>query len=310
MTASRPRMRAPDVRRLELLEQIERGGTISAAADALHFSCSGLSQQLRQMEADFGVLLVERTARAATLTDAGRLLLLHSTAVRERLEQAELEIREIAELRGGRLRLATFRSVGQTLVAEAVAYFRSHWPDVDLTLREGEPESYLGLLRSDELDIALTFDYDGVDPTLDERLASVLLCEEEMLVVLPARHPLAGSPEVQLRALSREVWIGSTATSSVATFTSVACRRGGFEPDVRLRTDDYRVAGALVAGGAGISFLPRRVAATLPPGCVARPLAGERLLRRIHAAHRLGSERAPAIARMLQVLRELGDDDG
>lgn len=298
-----------DVRRIELLEHVDRGGTISAAADALNFTCSGLSQQLRQLEAELGTELVRRSARAATLTEAGRVLMAHGAFVRERLTRAEREIRAIAELRGGRLRMATFRSAAE-LVAEAVTYFRAHWPDVELTLREGEPEEYLGLVRSGELDLALAFELDGVVTPADDRLTRTPLHEEEVVVVLPAAHPLAARDRVPLAELAGEAWISATDRRAFAAFTTAACRAAGFEPDVRLATDDYRIAEALVAGGAGVTFMPRSAASALTPHCAARGLAGRRLHRRILAAHRLGGERAPAVARMLQVLQELrGDDD-
>lgn len=307
MTGASPR--PLDVRRIELLEHIDRGGTISAAADALNFTCSGLSQQLRQLEAELGTELVRRSARAATLTEAGRVLMAHGTFVRERLARAEREIRAIAELRGGRLRMATFRSAAE-LVAEAVTYFRAHWPDVDVTLREGEPEEYLGLVRAGELDLALAFELDGVDARPDERLALTPLHAEEIVVVLPADHPLAARERIPLPALAGESWIGATERCAFAAFTRAACRAAGFDPEVRLTTDDYRIAEALVAGGAGVTFMPRSAASALTPRCAARGLAGRRPHRRIFAAHRLGGERVPAVAQMLSVLGELRGDGG
>jgi molybdate transport repressor ModE-like protein len=299
---------ALDLRSISLLEHIDRGGTISAAADALNFSCSGLSQQLRQLEGTLGTALVERRPREAMLTPAGRVLMEHASDIRAQLEAAEHEVREIARLRGGRLRMATFRSVGETLVAEGVAYFRAHWPAVELTLREGEPEQYLHLLRSGEIDIALTFAYDGVaGAALDKRLALARLCDDEMVVVMPATHRLARCDRVPLDALRHDDWITSTRDSSVGAFTAEACREAGYEPRVLMTTDDYRVAQALVAHGGGVTFLPRLATRVLRAGCVARPLDGAGLFRRIYAAHRVGGERSPALARMLEVLTQLGE---
>jgi len=304
------RGRPLDLRRIELLEHIERGGTISAAADTLNFTCSGLSQQLRLLEGELGTALVERSPREATLTDAGRVLMHHAAYIRERLELAEREVREIAQLRGGQLRIATFRSVGETLVADAVAYFCAHWPGVRLALRAGEPEDYLPLLRAGEVDVALTFAYDGVDsPVLDQRLALAHLCDDEMVVVLPAGHRLARYERLPLEALRHDRWIVSTPRCSVQAFTARACRAAGYEPRVVLATDDYRIAQALVACGGGVTFLPRLATRALHAGCAVRPLEGDGLFRHIYAAHRVGGERSPALARMLEVLREIGRDD-
>ena len=297
-----------DPRRIELLRVVDEEGTISAAALALNFSCSGLSQQLRQLEAQLGTQLVERSPRAATLTAAGRRLLEHSSFVLDRLRQAELEVREVAQLRGGRLRIATFRSVGETLVAEAVAYFRGRWPGVDVSLREGEPEDYLHLLRADELDLAMAFEYDGLAVRPDDRLALTLLCEEEMVLVVPAGHRLAGCERIPLRGLAGERWVASTPRSVTADFTDRACAAAGYRPDIALRSDDYRVVQALVAESGGVAFLPFLATRSLRPGLVARRVADLRFHRRIFAAHRTGGERAPAVAAMLEVLREVSSD--
>jgi DNA-binding transcriptional LysR family regulator len=305
----RPARRPPlDGRRVDLLEHLQREGTISAAADALNFTCSALSQQLRQLEGDVGVELVQRGPRAATLTPAGQVLLEHGIFLRGRLETAERELGEISRLDRGRLRMGTFRSAGETLVADAIAYFQAHWPAVELTLVEAEPEDCIPLVRSNELDLALTFDYDGVEARDDGRLVITRLCDDEMVLVLPTGHHLAERESIELADLRDENWIASTPSCAVAEFTAHACRLAGFEPRITLSTDDYRVAQALVAHGNGVTFLPRLAARLLNPSCVARPLAGHQLARRVYVARRIGGERAPAVGRMLDVLEELGAD--
>jgi DNA-binding transcriptional LysR family regulator len=305
----RPISRPPlDARRVDLLESVEREGTISAAAEALNFTCSALSQQLRQLEGEIGVELVHRTPRAATLTPAGRVLLEHGVFLRSRLQSAEDELREISKLKRGRLRIGTFRSAGETLVADAISYFRAHWPGVELTLTEGEPEQCVPMVRANELDVALTFDYDGVEPRADERLVVSRICDDEMVLVLPVGHRLTALDSIPLETLRGERWITSTPHCSVAAFTERACQLVGFSPDIAMSTDDYRVAQALVACGSGVTFLPRLAAHLLNPGCVVRTIADLRLTRRIYVAHRVGGERAPAVRRILEVLDELGAD--
>jgi DNA-binding transcriptional LysR family regulator len=298
-----------DIRHAAALEHIDRRGTISAAADALNFTTSGLSRQVRVLEGELGVELVERTPRAAQLTPAGRVLMSHVSYIQERLRRAEDDVRAIAQLQAGRLRIATFRSVAETLVADAVAYFAGHWPGVAITLREGEPEEYLPLLLEGEADLALTFTYDGVSAReLDQPVARVHLRRDEMLVVLPAGHRLAATTEIDLADLRGEAWIVSTPRSSVQAFTRQACLAAGYEPRIALSTDDYHVARALVANGVGATFLPALATKALGDACVARPVAGAALHRDIYAAYRVGGERAPAVAQMLQVLKEVAAD--
>jgi len=291
-----------DPARIELLEHIDAERTISGAAYAMHFSCSAISERLRRIESDLGSMLVERTPGDARLTPAGRALLDHGLAVMEQIETAEAEVRSIAELGGGRLRLATFRSAAP-VVADAIAYFRGRWPGVELTLREGEPEDYVGALRENDLDLALAFEYDELDMPPDTGVDRRLLCEEDLLVVFPAGHRLTARSRVRLEDLAEEPWVGWT-PKGVRELITRACARAGFEPRMILSTDDFCVAQALVACGLGVTFVPAICRSTARPDVVVRKLAGLPLRRRVYATFRTGGLRAPAVAAMVDVLAQ------
>ncbi len=293
-----------EVRRMRVLREVAIRGSMAGAADALGYTPSAVSQQIATLEREIGVALVERGPRSVTLTDAGRALADHAEFVLARLAVAEAEVKEIAGLRGGRLRLATFRSAGETIMAQAVARFRALHPDVELSLREGEPEGYLPLLRTGELDLALGFEYDGVPQVLVESTEERLLLEEPFGVALPASHRLAAAPEVRLADLAGESWVASTPRSSVHSFTRAACAAAGFEPAIDFESDDYHVAQALVATGVAVAFLPQLAAATAHPGVVFREVAPQPPRRRIHAVYRAGGLRSPATAAMLDLLHD------
>src|SRR5919198_4999051 len=129
-----------DVRRMRVLREVAVRGSFSAAADALSFTQSAVSQQIAALEREAGTVLVERNARGVRLTDAGRALVRHTQAILARLADAEAELEAIAGLRAGRLRLAAFPSAGATIMPEAIARFRERHPGVDLTLEPAEPE--------------------------------------------------------------------------------------------------------------------------------------------------------------------------
>jgi DNA-binding transcriptional LysR family regulator len=297
---------ALDVRRMRVLREVARRGSITGAADALDYTPSAVSQQLRVLEAEAGVALLERTPRSVTLTAAGEVLVRHTEVIMARLHDAEAQIRSTHGLQGGRLRLATFRSAAETLLAEAVVYFRRRYPEVDLALREGEPEEFLAGIRTNEYDLALDFTYDFMDPIRIDGVERTLLMHDPMVVALPAGHRLADVPTLDLADLAGERWIVSTQRNSVHRFTALACSAAGFTPQVALETDDYHVAQSLVAGGLGVTFVPALIARTPHAGVVMRPLSRVALQRRIYAVHRPGGDRAPAVAAMLEVLRELG----
>src|ERR671927_1249326 len=150
-----------DVRRLRVLRAVAQHGSFSAAAEALSYTQSAISQQIAALERETGTLLVQRNARGVRLTEAGEALVRHAEAVLARLAEAEAELEAIAGLRGGRLRLAAFESAGSTLMPLAIAAFRERHPAVELSMTMLEPEDSLPQLRAGELDLALTFDAHG-----------------------------------------------------------------------------------------------------------------------------------------------------
>src|ERR671935_437202 len=109
-----------DVKRLRILREVAERGSFSAAAEALHLTQSAVSQQVAALEKETGTKLLDRNHGSVRLTDPGATLVSHAEAVICRLDEAERELADIAELRGGRLRMVSFPTAGATLVASAV----------------------------------------------------------------------------------------------------------------------------------------------------------------------------------------------
>src|SRR5881394_4273473 len=132
-----------DVKRMRILKEVADRGSFSAAAEALSYTQSAVSQQIAALEREAGTQLVTRGSRGIRLTEAGEALVRHADVILARLADAEAELEAIAGLRGGRLRLVAFPSAGATLAPRAVAAFRERHPAVDITLIPGEPEDGL-----------------------------------------------------------------------------------------------------------------------------------------------------------------------
>src|SRR5919112_2852103 len=129
-----------DVRRMRVLREVALRGSFSAAAEALSFTQSAVSQQVAALEREAGAVLVERSARGVRLTDAGEAVVRHADGILARLAEAEAELEAIAGLRGGRLRLGSFPTAGATLMPRAIAEFSAKHPAVELSLAEAEPD--------------------------------------------------------------------------------------------------------------------------------------------------------------------------
>src|SRR6185437_192876 len=195
-----------NVARLKVLREVAYRGSLSSAAEALSYSQSAISQQIAALEAETQMALLERHPRGVSLTAAGQTLVGHAEGILARLDTAEAALSAIAGLRGGRLRMASFPTAGSTLMPVAIANFRATYPDVELTLSEGEPEEIAPRLRTGELDLALLFEFDQETPALADIARSPLL-HDPMYLALPREHPLAGRSRLRLADLHREALV-------------------------------------------------------------------------------------------------------
>ena len=296
-----------DVRRMRVLREVAAQGSFSAAAEALSFTQSAVSQQVAALEREAGAKLVERGARGIRLTPAGHALVSHADAILSRLDDAEQELAAIAGLKGGRLRTAGFQSAGATLVPRALAEFHRRHPDVDLSSTTAELTDAHELLRSGEIDVAIIMDFDA-QPLLFTDLQTEHLLDDDYYVLLPATHRLADRRHVSLPDLADEDWINSCPGTGCDEVVIGACRAAGFEPRVVVECDENEQMQAFVAGGLGVAMWPQLALAHVRPGVVVKPVKGKPVTRRVHAATLREAYCSPATEAMLSILRETADE--
>jgi DNA-binding transcriptional LysR family regulator len=318
---------ALNVARLRVLSEVAARGSISAAADALSYTQSAVSQQIAALEAETGMTLLERQPRGVRLTGAGRALVAHAEGILAGVRAAEEELAAIAGLRGGELRMASFPTAGATLMPLAIARFRATYPDVRLTLAEGEPQEIAPRLAAGEFDIALLFEFSAprnapaagrVDATTQEtalatepehaRVTRVELLEDPMYLALPRQHPLARRRSLRLEELAGEAWVQTSRESPCARHVVECCRAAGFEPGVAFESDDYQTVQGLVATGVGVALIPELALSVVREDIVVRALAPHPPARRVIAALPRGAgprtRLLPAATAMLRVLEE------
>jgi DNA-binding transcriptional LysR family regulator len=299
-----------DVKQLRVLKAVADHGSFSAAADALSYTQPAISQQIAALEKRAGTTLVDRGSRGVRLTDAGRALVEHAEVVIARLAAAEAELEAIAGIRGGRVRLASFPTAGASLLPPAVAEFSTRHPDVELSFVEREPEEAAQMLRAAELEIAIVFEYDQLNPTEFERFYEGIelhpLVDDPMFLALPRDHPLTRKQRVRLADVADETWIQETGSHSwCGSFHEAVCAKAGFAPKVGFRSDDYNVVQGLIAAGVGISLLPGLALTNVREDIVIRSLGPQAPARRIAAATLAGRYRSPATGAMLDILDEV-----
>jgi molybdate transport repressor ModE-like protein len=299
-----------DVRRLRVLREVAKHGSFSAAADALSYTQSAVSQQIAALERETGTTLLERRAGGVRVTDAGAALVARADAILAQLADAERELAAIAGLRGGRVRLASFPSAGATLVTEGVSRFQRQHPDVELSLSEGEPHTTVPALKRGDFDLAVVFDYDHprAPNLLAEDLDCIHLMDDPLRLVLPANHPLASRKAVKLEQLADDAWVGGCGGGLCQQMVIDWCADAGFEPNIAFESDDHNVLVGLVAAGVGVALLPELAVRIEHPGTVCRPVAGRGLARKIYAAIPSDAYRSPATDAMIELLREIAGE--
>ncbi|HUA12854.1 MAG TPA: LysR family transcriptional regulator [Solirubrobacteraceae bacterium] len=290
-----------NVNRLRTLSEVARRGSFSAAADALDYTQSAVSQQIATLEAETGTTLLERHGRTVHLTAAGQTLVAHADGILARLEAAEAALGAIAGLRGGRLRMASFPSAGGAIMPTAIAAFRAAHPLVELSLAEGEPEQVAPRLRAGELDLALLFEFaDG--PALAEGMERTVLLEDPLHVALPAGHRLAGAPSVDIADLAGEAWVQTALRSPCALQVLRSCHAAGFEPHVAFESDDYQTVQGLVAAGVGVALIPALALSPQNKGVIIRPLSPAPPKRTVFAATPPAARLVPAAPAMVEFI--------
>jgi DNA-binding transcriptional LysR family regulator len=250
-----------NVNRLRVLREVAQRGSFSAAADALSYTQSAVSQQIAALESETGMALLERLPRGVRLTGAGRTLVEHTEGILAQLEAAEEELAALAGLRGGQLRMASFPTAGAALMPVAIAAFRASYPEVELTLAEGEPQEIAPRLQAGEFDLALLFEFEEARESparaaARENLKRVELLEDPLYLALPRGHRLAGKRALRLEELRGEAWVQTSQASPCARHVVRCCHTAGFEPNVAFESDDYQTVQGLVAAGVGVALIP------------------------------------------------------
>ena len=291
-----------DVRRLRVLCEVARRGSLAAAADALSYTPSAVSQQIAALEREAGTTLLERRARGVVPTEAGAVLLAHAQAVLAELDAAETALRDLAEVRRGQLRIASFATAAASVLPQAIDRFSLRHPGVRIRVDQASPAERVQRLRDGSLDLALVVD---LVPPAPEGVDVIALFDDPVRLAVHREHPSASGAEIRLDALRGETGIDVPARTSGGKVLARACDAAGFVPRVGLESDDYTVIQELVGVGAGVALIPDLALCPPHDGVVLRGLGPDGPRRHVQVATRAPALRTAAAEAMLSVLREV-----
>ncbi len=291
-----------DLRRLRVLQAVARGGSFSAAARELNYTQPAIGHHVRRLEAELGTPLVIRRGRTLELTPAGAALAQRADVLLAGATAAWEEVSAVAGLRAGRVRLAAFPSAGGALVPPALALLRDRHPGLEVTLVEAEPPELEELIRRGDADVAVSFEYAGLDAGSDAGLQRTELCVDHKLAVLPAGHRLAAESEIDLAELAEERFIAGC--PRCRGHLVALCQTAGFEPDIALATDDSIAVQAMVAAHLGVTLLPALVLDTVRHPDVRVLWVRGRPTRTVSALTLPSAAEVPGVRALIEALRE------
>jgi DNA-binding transcriptional LysR family regulator len=292
-----------DVRRLRLLVELSRRGTLAAVADALSYSPSSVSQQLSLLEREAGTPLLVQVGRRVQLTPQAEVLVAHAKAVLDRLEEAEADVARSMTSVGGTVRIAVFQSAAHAVVPRALTLLAAEHPSLRVEVTEREPEAGLFDVAARDFDLVIAEQYPGRTRPLHPELDRVPLAADEIRLAFPlgVASPAMSDASAALSSAATRPWVMEPAGTAARGWAEQLCRDAGFEPDVRFETADLMAHIRLIRSGNAVGVLPDLVWAGEPPTVQLAPLPGAPH-REVFSSARPASVSRPAVGAVRDAL--------
>ena len=283
-----------DVKRLRLLVELARLGSMHEVATELGTTTSNVSQGIAALARAAGTPLVEPDGRRVRLTPAGRRLSEHAVTILAAVDAARLDLDPAAEP-SGVVRVAGFATAIRRSLLPVIDDLARHHPRVELRVHEHEPPEALDLLAGNEVDLALTYDYNLAPASWGSHQHVTPLWQAEWGLGVPTSR--AKSP---FTAFADDEWIVNSRNTADEQVLRTLASMAGFTPKVVHRVDSLELVDDLIVAGRGVALLPRGRASRR--GVTVRPLRDPQAVLRAYAVVRAGREQWPPVRAVLEGL--------
>jgi DNA-binding transcriptional LysR family regulator len=291
---------AVDTRRLALLCELSRLGTMRAVADSLHLTTSTVSQQIAALSKEVGRALVEADGRGVRLTPAGRRLVEHGTRILEAVEAAQSDL-DVGAEPSGTVRVAGYFTAIRDYLLPLLARLSTEHPRVRLLVREHEPAEALQLLAADAVDLALTYDYNLAPAPVDRSMTAEPLWTARWGLAVPeSLDARAGDSAEVFSRCARLDWIVNSRNTADETVIRTLSSMAGFTPQLSHQADSLDLVQHMIAAGLGVGMLP--AGRTALPGVRFVPLDNPPVVLRAYAVARYGRFQWPPLALVRSLL--------
>lgn len=291
-----------DLAALASLQAVATHGSVIAAAQALGYTPSAVSQQVKRLEKQAGLPLLERVGRGVLLTNAGRQLVEAGGLLLADLERIEADLHRSAGSVAGNVRLTAFSTAMRGLVAPAVRRLLEVHPDLGVSLAEREPWDTIDLVATGRCDVGLVHSWGDVPLTFPDHVAATEVASDVADVLVHRDHRLARRRKVAPRDLVDEGWIATPAGTICRQWLDRMYVGTGRVPRIAHEAMEFESHIALVAAGLGIALVPRLGRAALPADVVAVAAHDPVPTRTVTALHRRSTSSSPAVRAVVEAL--------
>lgn len=292
-----------DLTALAALRSVADEGSVIGAARALGFTPSAVSQQVKRLERQTGLPLLERVGRGVLLTDAGRQLVADGTHLLADLERIRAELHRTADTVAGHVRLTAFSTAMRGMIAPAVRRLLDDHADLRITLEEREPWDTVDLVAAGHSDVGVVHSWGDQPVLVPDHVQSEVIAHDEADVLLPRDHPLTTRPRLATIDLVDEDWIATPAGTICRAWLDRMYVGTGRVPRIAHVAMEFESHIALVEAGLGVALVPRLGRQSLPDGVVAVPAYDPVPTRIVTVLHRRSSAASPAIRAVVEALR-------
>ncbi|MBV9203991.1 MAG: LysR family transcriptional regulator [Actinobacteria bacterium] len=290
-----------DPRRLELLLELSRLGSMRAVAETMHVTTSTVSQQIAALAREAGTPLLEPSGRRVRLTPAGRRLAGHAVTILAALEAARLDLDPSASP-AGTVRAASFATAVRQMLLPVARILADQHPAVSLHIHEHEPAEALGLLAEDETDLALIYDYNLAPARFDRSLVIRPLGSTRWsLGMLSEAGRGRGTAADVFARFAGHDWIVNSRDTADEEVVRVVASLAGFQPRIAHRADSLELVQDMILAGLGVGLLPAAQPASR--GVTLQRLHHPDVTLRAYAAIRRGRSAWPPLALVLRLLQ-------
>jgi DNA-binding transcriptional LysR family regulator len=286
-----------DTRRLQLLLSLSRLGSMRAVADAHHLTTSTVSQQIAALAKETGAQLIEPEGRRVRLTPAGQRLADHAVTILAAVDAARLDLDPDAEP-AGTVRVGGFATGLRVSLFPIVDDLAQKYPKVDFVISEFEPIEAFALLTDDDLDLALTYDYNLAPASVGAALETLPLWTVEWGLGVPADTP---DGPVDIASFADRTWIVNSRNTADEDAVRTLASMAGFAPKIAHQIDSLDLVEDLIVAGYGVGLLP--IGRPTASGVKVLPLADANPILTAYAVTRRGRATWPPLRVVLDRLR-------